>query len=81
MIEEGKFIPKWKHEYEMENGSLDKVRELQLKVMKQEKVIRECFEEIDRISEEKDEMSDIIDEKSLLADISVTVNGEKYKII
>ena len=81
MIEEGKFIPKWKHEYEMENGSLDKVRELQLKVMKQEKTIRECFEEIDRISEEKDEMSGIIDEKSLLADISVTVNGERYKII
>ena len=81
MIEDGKFIPKWKHEYEMENGSLDKVRELQLKVMKQEKTIRECFEEIDRISEEKDEMSGIIDEKSLLADISVTVNGERYKII
>ena len=81
LIENGKFIPKWKHEYEMENGSLDKVRELQLKVMKQEKVIRESFEEIDRISEEKDEMSGIIDEKSLLADISVTVNGERYKII
>ncbi len=45
MIEEGKFIPKWKHEYELVNGSLDKVRELQLKVMKQEKTIRECFEE------------------------------------
>ena len=53
MIENGEFIPKWKHEYEMKNGSMDRVRELQ----------------------------DIIDEKSLLADISVTVNGEKYKII
>ena len=81
MIENGNYITKWRHEYEMQNGSIDKVRELQEKVMKQEKTIRECFEEIDRISEEKDEMSGIIDEKSLLADISVTVNGERYKII
>ena len=29
MIENGEFIPKWKHEYEMQNGSIDKVRELQ----------------------------------------------------
>jgi len=55
-IENGNYIPKWKHEYEMKNGSLDKVRELQLKVMKQEKIIREFLEEIDRISEEKDDM-------------------------
>ena len=29
-VEDGKFIPKWKHEYEMKNGSLDRVRELQI---------------------------------------------------
>ena len=29
MIENGYFVPKWKHEYEMKNGSIDKVRELQ----------------------------------------------------
>ena len=82
MIEEGKFVPKWKHEYEMENGSLDKVRELQLKVMKQEKVIRECFKEIDRISEEKDNMEEELKiEKTRIESLSVMVNGEKYKII
>ena len=82
MIEEGKFVPKWKHEYEMENGSLDKVRELQLKVMKQEKTIRECFEEIDRISEEKDNMEEELKiEKTRIESLSVMVNGEKYKII
>ena len=81
-VENGKFIPKWKHEYEMENGSLDKVRELQLKVMKQEKVIRECFEEIDRISEEKDDMEEELKiEKTRIESLSIMVNGERYKII
>ena len=73
MIEDGKFIPKWKHEYEMKNGSVNRVRELQNEVMKQEKVIRECFEEIDRISEEKDDME--------LKQLTVNVNGHKYKVI
>ena len=82
MIEEGKFIPKWKHEYEMENGSLDKVRELQLKIMKQKKTIRECFEEIDRISEEKDNVERQWNgSQDALQNLSVIVNNERYKII
>ena len=82
MIEDGKFIPKWKHEYEMQNGSLDKVRELQLKVMKQEKTIRECFEEIDRISEEKDNVERQWNgSQDALQNLSVIVNNERYKII
>ena len=82
MIEDGKFIPKWKHEYEMQNGSLDKVRELQLKVIKQEKTIRECFEEIDRISEEKDDMErQWKGSQGALDNLSVIVNNERYKII
>ena len=28
-VENGEFVHKWQHEYEMKNGSLDKVRELQ----------------------------------------------------
>ena len=82
MIENGNYITKWRHEYEMQNGSIDKVRELQLKVMKQEKTIRECFEEIDRISEEKDNMEEELKiEKTRIESLSVMVNGEKYKII
>ena len=81
-VEDGKYIPKWKHEYEMQNGSLDKVRELQLKVMKQEKTIRECFEEIDRISEEKDDMErQWKGSQGALDNLSVIVNNERYKII
>ena len=96
MIENGKFIPKWKHEYEMKNGSMDKVRELQNEVMKYEKTVRELHEEIDRISEEKDnlqtkfentamELSDMVEEryaaKGALDNLSVIVNNERYKII
>ena len=82
MIEEGKFVPKWKHEYEMENGSIDKVRELQEKVMKQEKIIKEFLEEIDRISEEKDNMEqERYAAKATLDNLSVIVNNERYKII
>ena len=38
-VEDGKFIPKWKHEYEMKNGSLDRVRELQIENRKLKKEI------------------------------------------
>ena len=37
MIENGNFIPKWKHEYEMKNGRLDRVRELQIENRKLKK--------------------------------------------
>ena len=82
MIENGEFVPKWKHEYEMQNGSIDKVRELQLKVMKQEKTIRECFEEIDRISDEKDDLQTRFESTAMeLDELHITVNGHKYKVI
>jgi hypothetical protein len=103
MIENGKFISKWKHEYEMKNGDIDKVRELQSenrrlhniylkqtqeirelqeKVMKQEKIIKEFLEEIDRISEEKDNMEqERYAAKGALDNLSVIVNNQKYKII
>jgi len=82
MIENGNYITKWKHEYEMKNGSIDKVRELQKKVMKQEKIIKEFLEEIDRISEEKDNMEqERYAAKGALDNLSVIVNNERYKII
>ena len=82
LIENGKFIPKWKHEYEMQNGSIDKVRELQEKVMKYEKTVRELHEEIDRISEEKDNMERRFESTAMeLDELHVTVNGHKYKVI
>ena len=97
MIENGKFIPKWKHEWEMknkgnklqdENSDLYKeIEDLQIyqtkllkKEMKYEKVIRELHEEIDRISENHDEMEGKFLEGQL-QNLSVTVNGERYKII
>ena len=63
---------------------INKVRELQLKVMKQEKTIRECFEEIDRISEEKDNMERRFKSAAMELDeltVSVMVNNQKYKVI
>ena len=84
MIENGKFVPKWKHEYEMENGNMNRVRELQEKVMKQERTIRECFEEIDRISDEKVLEKQARHAKEYISgvnDVSVTVNGTRYKVV
>ena len=82
MIENGKFVPKWKHEYEMKNGSIDRVRELQNKEMKYEKTIRELHEEIDRISDEKDDLQTRFKSTAMeLDELHVTVNGHRYKII
>ena len=82
LIEEGKFVPKWKHEYEMKNGSIDKVRELQYEVMKYERTVRELHEEIDRISEEKDDLQTKFESTAMeLDELHVTVNGHKYRVI
>jgi len=74
LIENGKFIPKWKHEYEMKNGDIERVRELQSENRRLHNIYLKQTQEIR-------ELQDTIDEKSLLADVSVTVNGERYKII
>ena len=88
MIENGKFIPKWKHEYEMKNDSIDKVRELQNEVMKYERTVRELHEEIDTLSDRFTDLSMTHEEEVLEKDchqcvssLSVIVNNERYKVI
>jgi len=96
MIENGKFIPKWKYEHELNRGGhYDKVRELQNEVMKYERTVRELHEEMDRISFEKDDEvnvlkheinklnNEIVDsrDRGTLDNLTVFVNNEKYKII
>jgi len=82
-VENGKFIPKWKYEHELNRGGhYDKVRELQNEVMKYERTVRELHEEIDRISEEKDNMErQWKGSQGALQNLSVVVNNERYKII
>ena len=88
LIEEGKFIPKWKHEYEMKNGSIDKVRELQNEVMKYEKTVRELHEEIDELSDKYTDMCnkfestamELSDTKLDVPEVKVIVNGTRYNI-
>ena len=77
MIEEGKFIPKWKHEYEMQNGSIDKVRELQKEIqdLKYELIMKKR-----EISDLHEEIVDSRD-RGMLDNLTVFVNNEKYKII
>ena len=70
MIEDGKFIPKWKHEYEMKNGSIDRVIELQKEVTNWKNLADEWK---DRFEE--------MDDRGALDNLSVIVNNEKYKII
>ena len=47
----------------------------------QKMIARGFSHEIKELEKEVQDLKDIIDEKSLLADISITVNGEKYKVI
>ena len=61
MIENGYFIPKWKHEYEMKNGSIDRVRELQEENRELQKRFEETAMELD--------------------ELTVSVNGHRYKVI
>jgi len=44
-VEDGKFVSKWQHEYEMKNGSLDRVRELQAENRKLTQEMNDICEE------------------------------------
>ena len=83
-VENGEFVHKWQHEYEMKNGSLDKVKELQSEnnrlhniYLKQTIKITKLEKEIDKLNNE------IVDsrDRGALDNLTVFVNNEKYKII
>ena len=65
-VPNGNYVPKWKLEHAVSSSSND---------------FNGHRDRIRDLEKEITELQDTIDEKSLLADISVTVNGEKYKII
>ena len=74
MIENGKFIPKWKHEYEMKNGSLDRVRELQSENRRLHNIYLKQTQEIRELKERNEDAG-------LIENLSVIVNNERYNII
>ena len=75
MIEDGKFIPKWKHEWEMENGSMDKVRELQDEN-------NNLYEEIEDLQKYQTKLLKRFEETAMeLDELTVSVNGHRYKVI
>ena len=75
MIENGKFIPKWKHQYEMQNGSIDRVRELQDEN-------RKLYEEINDLQQYQTKLLKRFEETAMeLDELTVSVNGHRYKVI
>ena len=91
MIEDGKFIPKWKHEYEMKNGSVDRVRELQNELRRNNDLIsiqRERIEELEEkemkyertVRELHEEMDELSDTKLDVPEVKIIVNGTRYNI-
>ena len=84
MIENGKFIPKWKHEYEMEKRpyheeyKTNKLRELQQELRRNSDLISVQRERIEELEETAIELSDT---KLDVSEVKVIINGEKYKII
>ena len=74
-IENGNYITKWKHEYEMKNGSLDRVIELQSENRKLHNIYLKQTTEIQELQKRFEETAMELDE------LHVTVNGHKYKVI
>ena len=75
-VEEGKFIPKWKYEHELNRGGhYDKVRELQSENRRLHNIYLKQTTEIQDLKHE------LKIESARIEDVSVTVNGERYKII
>ena len=75
MIENGKFIPKWRHEYEMKNGNIDKVRELQYENS-------DLYKEIEDLQKYQTKLLKRFEETAMeLDELTVIVNGHRYKVI
>ena len=86
MIEDGKFIPKWKHEYEMKNGSMDRVRELQDEIRRMKDYnydkIEGLNQEIDELSDKYTDICNKFESTAMeLDELTVSVNGNRYKVI
>ena len=81
-IENGKFIPKWRHEYEMKNGDIDKVRELQSENRRLHNIYLKQTTEIQELQKRFEETAMELDNTKCgwIDDLSITVNGERYKI-
>ena len=88
MIENGKFIPKWKHEYEMKNGDMKRVRELQSEnrrlhniYLKQTTEIQELQRKLDGINGMSIDAYDKgYNDGKQLPEVKVIINGTRYNI-
>ena len=88
MIENGKFIPKWKHEYEMKNGDMERVRELQSEnrrlhniYLKQTTEIQELQRKLDGINGMSIDAYDKgYNDGKQLPEVKVIINGTRYNI-
>ena len=92
MIENGEFIPKWKHEYNMENRKRyyeDKAKELKLKTS--DAVLQEYLDSADKVRELQEEnrelrkkyeetAMELSDAKLDVPEVKVIINGIRYNI-
>ncbi len=74
-IENGKFIPKWRHEYEMKNGDIERVRELQSENRRLHNIYLKQTTEIQELQKRFESTAVELDE------LTVSVNGHRYKVI
>ena len=84
MIEDGKFIPKWKYEMEVQGckNMETSARVYQDKVIEYEEVIRELQRKLDGINGMSvDAYNNGFNDGKQEPEVSVTVNGHRYKVI
>ena len=81
MIENGKFIPKWKHEYEMKNGDIERVRELQSENRRLHNIYLKQTQEIRELKEKYEETAmELSDTKLDVPEVKVIINGTRYNL-
>jgi hypothetical protein len=99
LVANGEFVTKWEHEYEMKNGSLDRVRELQSENRDLEEKLEQAKDKYKKLNDfyesskvfndsmyegRNDRVKELekeLENRPALDNLSVTVNGERYKII
>ena len=85
MIEDGKFVPKWKYEYQLERQKDKSCSELADFKCEWEKELQDKIQDLElELQDARDDYQDLsyrFEETAMeLSDISVTINGHRYKV-
>ena len=89
-VANGQFVSKWEHEYKLERanstygentGAMARIDNLESEVRELETKYQSSQAELGRVQEQRDDLQHDLSEQKVRQDVSVIVNGHRYKVL